>query len=80
MYSPKISEELIPDLYRIKRDMKVPMTGLVNWILKEYIRRYKIEKGVNTLGGNADLRTTRSVSDGRYSADDGLDRKPERAA
>ncbi len=50
MYSPKISEELIPDLYRIKKEKKVPMTGLVNWIIREFIRRYKIEKDNRPLG------------------------------
>jgi len=34
MYSPKIDEDLIPRLYRIARARGVPMTALVNKILK----------------------------------------------
>jgi hypothetical protein len=34
MYSPKIDEELIPRLYRIAKSRGVPMTNLVNKILK----------------------------------------------
>lgn len=34
MYSPKISEELIPALYRWAKAEKIPMTRLVNQILK----------------------------------------------
>ena len=60
MYSPKISEELIPDLYRIKRDMKVPMTGLVNYILRKYIKEWKHnEKNINTLGRDGNIRSPR---------------------
>ena len=35
MYSPKISEELVPVLYRLARDRRMPMTRLVNGILRE---------------------------------------------
>lgn len=34
MYSPKIDEKLIPRLYRIARARGVPMTVLVNRILR----------------------------------------------
>jgi len=34
MYSPKISEDLIPALYRWAKAEKMPMTRLVNQILK----------------------------------------------
>jgi peptide subunit release factor RF-3 len=37
MYSPKIDEELIPRLYRIARAREVPMTALVNRILRRSI-------------------------------------------
>ena len=57
MYSPKIAEELIPDLYRIKKEKKTPMTGLVNWILKEYIRRWKREKNYSSLGRDGNARS-----------------------
>ena len=35
MYSPKISEELVPVLYRLARDRRMPMTRLVNGLLRE---------------------------------------------
>ena len=34
MYSPKIDEELIPRLYRLRKLRKLPMTRLVNNILR----------------------------------------------
>ena len=34
MYSPKIDEELIPRLYRLRKLKKMPMTRLVNEILR----------------------------------------------
>jgi hypothetical protein len=34
MYSPKIDEGLIPTLYRLAKEKKVPMTRLVNEILR----------------------------------------------
>jgi hypothetical protein len=33
MYSPKIKEEYIPILYRKARELKIPMTELVNRII-----------------------------------------------
>ena len=33
MYSPKVDERLIPTLYRLAKERKVPMTRLVNEIL-----------------------------------------------
>ena len=41
MYSPKISEALIPTLYRIAKDRGVPMTALVNRIIGKEIRKEK---------------------------------------
>lgn len=35
MYSPKISNDLIPRVYRIAKAKGVPMTRLVNQILKK---------------------------------------------
>ena len=44
MYSPKISEELIPELYRIAQSERKPMTSLVNEIIRgELERRNKDE-------------------------------------
>ena len=37
MYSPKIAEELIPDLYRWAKSDGVTMTSLVNRIIKNEI-------------------------------------------
>jgi hypothetical protein len=39
MYSPKIKEEYIPILFRLSNVQKVPMTKLVNRIIKEYLER-----------------------------------------
>ena len=41
MYNPKISEELIPHLYREAKEKKEPMTSLVNKIIKKHIKKYK---------------------------------------
>ena len=35
MYSPRISEDLIPQLYRMAKDQKMPMTRLVNSIIRK---------------------------------------------
>lgn len=37
MYSPKISEEYVPFLYRLASVKKVPMTQLVNQIVKDFL-------------------------------------------
>ena len=39
MYSPRISEKFIPKLYQLSKARKVPMTRLVNGIIKEYLDR-----------------------------------------
>lgn len=41
MYSPKIKEELIPELYRLKQSTKKPMTTLVNEAIIEYLNLRK---------------------------------------
>ena len=43
MYSPKISDELIPHLYRIKVREGIPMTRLVNKVLTQFIKEYRHE-------------------------------------
>ncbi len=49
MYSPKISEELVPALYWIAKEEKRPMTRLVNDIIKRAIeRRHQHERQGNT--------------------------------
>ena len=41
MYSPKIAEELIPELYRIAKREGLPMTRLVSIVLNQFIKEYK---------------------------------------
>jgi len=40
MYSPKISEQLIPVIYRIAQTEKRPMTQVVNDILSDFLIKY----------------------------------------
>ncbi|MBC8181498.1 hypothetical protein H8E88_10285 [candidate division KSB1 bacterium] len=44
MYSPKISAKLIPILYRIAKEKRVPMTTLVDSIIESYLD--KVEVGI----------------------------------
>jgi len=44
MYSPKIDEELIPRLYRLRKLRKVPMTRLVNEILRSVLPGLELEE------------------------------------
>ncbi len=44
MYTPKISEKLIPILYRIAKEKRVPMTTLVDSIIESFL--HKAEVGV----------------------------------
>ena len=39
MYSPKIKEELVRELYQEKQRVGKPMTKLVNEAITEYLRR-----------------------------------------
>jgi hypothetical protein len=41
MYSPKIDERLIPELYRLKQTTKKPMTKMVNEAVVEYLQKCK---------------------------------------
>lgn len=40
MYSPKISEKLIPKLYLIKQQLNKPMTKVVDDIIEQHIETY----------------------------------------
>ena len=51
MYSPKIDEALIPDLYKMAKGRGVPMTRLINQIIDKEIRK---QKRKITKGGEAD--------------------------
>jgi hypothetical protein len=46
MYSPKIKAEYIPLLYRKARELKIPMTELVNRIIGSALRK---ETGTDTV-------------------------------
>jgi hypothetical protein len=48
MYSPRIYQELIPSLYLLAKSKRIPMTQLVNRILKGYLDRVEKEKGEGT--------------------------------
>ena len=43
MYSPKISEDLIPNLYKIAKAKKIPMVKLVNDIISEALKSIQVE-------------------------------------
>jgi hypothetical protein len=46
MYSPRISEVLIPNLYRWAKSEGLPMTTLVNRLLSKEIQKQKRKGGV----------------------------------
>ena len=52
MYSPKIDEGLIPVLYRLAKERKIPMTRLVNEILQRELSEMEEEEMGN---GNSQL-------------------------
>jgi hypothetical protein len=49
MYSPKIDEELIPRLYRLRKLKKMPMTRLVNEILRSVLPTLEEEESKREL-------------------------------
>jgi hypothetical protein len=48
MYSPKISEDIIPLIYKKAKSEKVPMTQVVNDILREKLTENEPESGENS--------------------------------
>jgi post-segregation antitoxin (ccd killing protein) len=62
MYSPKISEELIPDLYQMAKAEGTKMTKLVNRMLEAEIKKHKREEQEH---GRNDNSSRRRVSDER---------------
>ena len=65
MYSPKISEELVPIIFQMALSKKMPMTKLVNQIISNYLKRNaKMKGGVisheakKQLGGLQGAKTT----------------------
>jgi hypothetical protein len=47
MYSPKINEELIPRLYRLRRLKKIPMTRLVNQMIATVLPELEKREGIS---------------------------------
>src|SRR6266496_5018781 len=47
MYSPKINEELIPRLYRLRRLKKIPMTRLVNQMISAVLPELEKREGIS---------------------------------
>jgi hypothetical protein len=47
MYSPKIKPDLIPELYKIKTELKQPMTKVVDRMVRQAIRRWKQQRERN---------------------------------
>lgn len=45
MYSPRISEELVPVLYRIGKAKRIPMTKLVDGIIRSALARNDLPQG-----------------------------------
>jgi len=45
MYSPKVTEELIPILYRLAKDRKMPMTRLVDGIIRQALATNSLPVG-----------------------------------
>jgi hypothetical protein len=67
MYSPKIKEEFIPILFKISLSKKIPMTKLVNQIIKDYLERnfqIQSEKKVEESKEKLDLATESSPPTG----------------
>ena len=49
MYSPKISEDLIPELYLISKNLEQPMTKVVDEIIRNYIHIYKKHHSISPI-------------------------------
>ena len=49
MYSPKIKEEFIPMLYRLKLKEKRPMTMLVNEAVEIYLKNKQADERLSAL-------------------------------
>jgi len=63
MYSPKISEELIPDIYRMAKAVKKPMTEIVNEILRETIEKTRKENKSDERAGREEEQIHSSTND-----------------
>lgn len=50
MYSPKVREELVIELYQLKQQTRIPMTKLVNEAVVEYLEKRRNEDGLHKTG------------------------------
>ena len=65
MYSPKIHEELIPQLYRLAKGLHIPMTRLVHALLAQGIERLQqgaVHVDELPVGGSARKKQTKQRS------------------
>ena len=53
MYSPKVDEELVRELYQLKQLNKKPMTNMVNEAVTEYLSRRSEKNGKARLCKNS---------------------------
>lgn len=54
MYSPKIKEEYIPVLYRVAKDLKKPMTAIVNDMIADSLKKFE-EVNNHAVQGQRDI-------------------------
>ena len=58
MYTPKISEELVPVLYRLAKERRMPMTRFVDGLIRQALTFNNLKAGrpeqVDPPGGEAD--------------------------
>ncbi len=73
MYSPKIKEDLIPKLYEIAKKRVVPMTELVDNIIREALENgYQVRKEANSSESEEDKDQVGQLSgDKSQSRNDG---------
>ena len=45
MYSPRISEELVPVLYRLAKDRRMPMTRFIDGIIRHALASNALPQG-----------------------------------
>lgn len=56
MYSPKISEELVPFLYRLAKARRMPMTRLVDGIIRQALASNTLTQGYPTTSSQTGIR------------------------
>lgn len=58
MYSPKISEELVPFLYRLAKTRRMPMTRLVDAIIRQALASHTLTQGYPTISPETGARAS----------------------